>query len=237
MMAATRLQRNRQREENGPDPNGWQIVYTGFVLILLSFFIMLTSFASLQQSRITRFARAFSAAVSVFKQGNSLEPGQTMINGQVTLVDKEDRIALLFEKVRDLGQENGLSEATLRKTADGVVMTLSDKLLFSSGEAGLTPEALPLMQAIGRVLRELPGPVEIQGHTDDQPIHTAVFPSNWELSTARAVNVLRQLMSQQHVDPRWISAVGFAEFQPLVPNRSPQDRAKNRRVAFVFQIQ
>ena len=235
-MAMPNLTRRRRAAQDRPDPNGWQIVYTGFVLILLSFFIMLTSFASLQQSKITRFARAFSTAVSVFQGGRNLEKGQTMINGRAGVVDKEDKIALLFEEVRQLGQDNSLAHVDLRKSGDGVVMTLSEKLLFASGEASLNPEAFPLIDAVGRIIKQINVPVEIQGHTDSRPIQTAHFPSNWELSTARAVNVLRHLIQYEKVDAQRVSAVGFAEFQPLVPDDNPGDMAKNRRVEVVFKI-
>ena len=125
-MAGSRHPKDLRKARSRPDPNGWQIVYTGFVLILLSFFIMLTSFASLQQSKITRFAHAFSNAVSVFKGGKNLEPGQTMIDGQAAIVDKEDKIARLFEKVRDLSQVNNLSDVNLRKTRSRFTRLLMD---------------------------------------------------------------------------------------------------------------
>jgi chemotaxis protein MotB len=235
-MAGSRHQGNLRGTRNRPDPNGWQIVYTGFVLILLSFFIMLTSFASLQQSKITRFVHAFSTAVSVFKGGKNLEPGQTMIDGQAAIVDKEDKIARLFEKVRELSQANNLSQVGLRKTRSGVAMTLSEKLLFASGEARLNPQAFPLIHSVSRIIGQINVPVEIQGHTDSQPIQTAQFPSNWELSTARAVNVLRRMIDFEKVDSGRVSAVGFAEFQPLATNDSPDHMARNRRVEIVFKL-
>ena len=186
-MAAFRAHPSSRHDSDRPDPNGWQIVYTGFVLILLCFFIMLTSFASLQKSKITQFTRAFSSAVSVFEAGKALENGQTMIDSRDAIVNKEDKIARLFEKVRSLSGKYDLSQITIRKTRNGVAMTLSENLLFDSGDARLTLEAQPLIKRLGHVIQEIGIPVEIQGHTDSRPIHTNAFPSNWELSTARAV--------------------------------------------------
>jgi chemotaxis protein MotB len=235
-MAAFRAHPSSRHDSDRPDPNGWQIVYTGFVLILLCFFIMLTSFASLQKSKITQFTQAFSSAVSVFEAGKALENGQTMIDSRAAIVNKEDKIARLFEKVRSLSGKYDLSQITIRKTRNGVAMMLSENLLFDSGDARLTLEAQPLIKRLGHVIQEIAIPVEIQGHTDSRPIHTNAFPSNWELSTARAVNVLRFLVHSQGIDPNRISAVGFAEFQPLVPNNTVDNRAANRRVEVVFKI-
>ena len=135
--------------------DGWQVVYTGFILILLCFFIMLTSFASLQSSRITRFARSFSDAVSIFNAGKSLEPGETMIHTQAMVVDKEDKIAMLFQKVKMYGSQSGLQNIRLRSTKRGVIMTLADHMLFNSGEAVLSDDAHPLLDKISQIIKKL----------------------------------------------------------------------------------
>lgn len=215
--------------------SGWQIVYTGFVLILLCFFIMLTSFASFQESKITQFVRSFSNAVTVFSEGNALEEGRTMINGDAAMVPKDDPLARLFERVNQLGQMNGLDQIDVRRTPKGVVMTLSEKMLFSSGSARLSTSSFPLLEKIASVIQSVEVPVEIEGHTDDVPIGTAAFPSNWELSTARAVNVLRFLTETQQVDHRQVSAVGMSQYHPVAPNTSDVNRTQNRRVEIIFK--
>ena len=235
-MLTRRLSRKRHDSGRQPDIGGWQIVYTGFVLILLCFFIMLTSFASLEQSKISRFARAFSTAVTVFSGGRSLEKGSTMIETHAMIMDKEDKMAQLFETVRALKERNELHQVMLSKGSRGVVMTLSDKLLFFSGDAKLSASAKPLMDKIGRIVKTVQVPVEIEGHTDNVPIRTAAYPSNWELSTARAVNVLRYLIEQHDISAQKLNAVGFASYQPAVSNASAQGRAKNRRVDIIFKL-
>ncbi|MGD9365269.1 MAG: OmpA family protein [Desulfobacteraceae bacterium] len=230
--------RNKQNRAAGPLPGhggGWQIVYTGFVLILLSFFIMLTSFASLEKSKITRFARSFSNAVTVFSGGRSLEQGETMINGDALMVDKEDPMAQLFETVHDLSQKSGLENIDIRRSSKGVVMTLADKMLFESGAATLSESAYPILTRITAIIKKIKVPVEIEGHTDDLPIHTVAYPSNWELSTARAVNVLRYMTEKQQVEKHLLSAVGLSEYHPVVPNNSLENRNRNRRVEIIFK--
>jgi chemotaxis protein MotB len=203
--------------------------------MMLCFFIMLSSFASLQQSKIIQFVRSFSTAVSVLNGGLSLERGQTMFEAQFMVIDKEDPMAQLFSAVTAYSETLDINRAELQLTERGVVMTLSDTLLFKSGEAELSPEARALLHKIARLIHKIDVPVEIEGHTDNVPIATSAFPSNWELSTARAVNVLRYLLEQQAVDPSRLSAVGMSEHQPVASNDTPENRARNRRVAFIFK--
>lgn len=215
---------------------GWQIIYTGFVLIMLSFFILLTSFASLEESKITRFAHAFSTAVSVFQHGNSIEGGKIQQEADISVISKEDRTARLFEKVRELGSRYDLEQADIRLNERGVVMTLSDTLLFVSGQAELNEQAYPVLEKVGGIISQVGLPVEIEGHTDNVPIRNDIYPSNWELSTARAINVLRHLVQQGRVAPEMISASGRSQYHPLVPNDTPENRAVNRRVEFIFGV-
>lgn len=226
---------SREPENPQTDTDGWQIVYTGFILILLCFFIMLTSFASLERSRITQFVQSFANAVSVFDGGRSLEPGKTIINADAMVVDKEDPIALLFEKVRHFGKQSGLDSVSIQRSERGVIMTLADNTLFESGEAELSMSSHALLKKIGMIVNSTHARVDIQGHTDDRPIRTHAFPSNWELSTARAVNVLRYLIADAGVSPHRLSAVGLSKYHPLAPNISAENRARNRRVEIIFR--
>lgn len=159
-----------------------------------------------------------------------------MIDTRAMIMDKEDKMAQLFETVRALKQSNELHQVTLRKGNSGVVMTLADKLLFLSGDAKLSASARPLMDKIGQIIKTVQVPVEIEGHTDNVPIRTASYPSNWELSTARAVNVLRFLIEQHAIAAEKLSAVGFASYHPAASNASVRGRAKNRRVEIIFKL-
>jgi chemotaxis protein MotB len=217
------------------DTGGWQIVYTGFILILLCFFILLTSFASLEQSKITRFVKSFSNAVAVFDGGKSIERGETVINSDAIMVDKENQIAVLFEKVSLLGRQIGLQNMDIRRSQKGVVITLADKILFASGDAVISVSAYPLLVKITEIIKNAGVPVEIEGHTDNVPISTVKYPSNWELSTDRAINVLRFMTQQRHVDKHLLSAVGKSQYHPVVQNNSDDSRSKNRRVEIIFK--
>ncbi len=236
-MAAGRYKKRLAPRHTPIDTGRWQMVYTGFILIMLCFFILLTSFVSLDASKITQFVNSFSDAVSVLRHGRSIDPGDIMLDVQVQMLARQELLAQLFERVRQAVREEDLDQvATLRRTDRGVVLTLQDKLLFDSGAAHFSSDAYARMSKIGRMVRNVGVPVQIEGHTDDRPIRTASFASNWELSAARAVTVLRYLSETLGVDAQQLSAVGFSEYQPIAPNDSDTHRAMNRRVDLIFKI-
>ena len=125
-------------------------------------------------------------------------------------------------------------EIYLAFLGEGLIMRLSEHALFDQGSADISAEALPLLDKIGAIISKTAYLIRIEGHTDNLPIHTELFPSNWELSTARAVNVLRYFIKNHNIDPQRLAAEGFGEFHPLVANDSPENRAKNRRVEIIF---
>ncbi len=233
------MKSRKARNASRPPENnagGWEIVYTGFILILLCFFIMLTSFASLQQSKITRFARSFSAAVSVLGGGISFERGETVLFDPGHLVHKEAELARLFQKIQILSASVGLDPNLVRVTERGVVLTLAGAVVFDLGRATINPKAASVLDKVAALIKQVPLHVTIEGHTDDLPVRSGRYPSNWELSTARATNVLRYLIKKHGIAPARLSAVGFAQYHPLVANDNDAGRARNRRVEFVFNI-
>jgi chemotaxis protein MotB len=211
--------------------DAWQLVYTGFVLILLCFFIMLTSYASFEQAKVMQFAEAFSDAVNVFSGGRSLDKGKTVLPPSAEIVSKESPTARLIEEIADFAGANDLSDVELRVDPKAVVMTLPDAALFDSGTARIKPTAAPTLTKIGRLIAQVRCQVRIAGHTDSRPIRTAQFPSNWELSAARAVNVLRFFLERSHIPASRLSAAGYASFHPL-PGEGID--ARQRRVEITF---
>ena len=223
----------QDKDENSA--GGWEITYTGFALIILSFFIMLCSFSSMEEAKIIRFVRSFRSAISILQGGLSFEFGKDVLPPLPDIVDKESELAKIFEDLRkltgDLSLEKNVNLSFSRK---GLVMRLTDTFMFDLGVAEILPEAIPLLKKLAFIISETSYAVCVEGHTDNLPIHTRKFPSNWELSTARAVNVLRYFTEKEKVPMQRLSAVGFGEFQPIFANDTPEHRAKNRRVEIVF---
>jgi len=192
---------------------------------------MLSSYATMDQSKVTRFVRSFSDAISVFSGGLKFGEKKGILMKSPDIAENRDILAALEKTVKGLQLD---TEVRFSKRKGDLVMTLPEKVVFNLGVAELTAEARVLLRKIGTVISKTRFPVRIEGHTDNVPIHTERFPSNWELSTGRAVNVLRYFLEEEKISAERISAVGYGEFQPLFSNDSPDHRAKNRRVEIVF---
>lgn len=230
-----RHQKNGFNNGDGESRPGWEIVYSGFILILLCFFIMLCSFSTMEEAKVMRFVRSFSNAVSFFPGGHQLESGAVILPKSSGMIASRAGMAKLFEDLEALSDRFDLEEEIeLLFSKEGLVMRLAEHTLFESGVATISPQALPLLKKIGVIITQTDYLIRIEGHTDNVPIHTATFPSNWELSTARAVNVLRYFIQDHRIDAKRLSAEGFGEFRPLVANDSEENRATNRRVVVFF---
>ena len=233
-MGASKKKGKKQNSE-GSAGGGWEIVYSGFVLILLCFFIMLSSFSSMEEAKIMRFVKSFVEAVGILPGGLKFDRGSTVLPGSADMVDSNDQLAQIFAELEELsGRLKKENDITLAYSSKGLVMRLTDRALLEVGVAAISPQAFPLLGKVGEIIARTDFEVRIEGHSDDLPIKTAQFPSNWELSTARAVNVLRYFIETGTISSQRLSAVGFGEFQPVVPNDSIEHRAQNRRVEIIF---
>jgi len=224
-----------KKEVLGSEDGGWAVTYTGFILILLCFFIMLSSFSSFEEGKIIRFVRSFSNALNILPGGLKFDSGKDALQDSADIIEKNSEIAEFSKDIMELASNLGMEkEITVSFHKKGFAVRLADTVMFELGMAELTSEALPLLNKIGSFLSGKPYPIRIEGHTDNLPIHNKKFPSNWELSTSRAVNVLRYFIEELSISQERLSAVGFGEFQPICPNDSPEQRAKNRRVEIII---
>ncbi len=124
--------------------------------------------------------------------------------------------------------------AEAEATSRGVVVRVKGHLFFQRGGADLRHESAKVLDEIGAILDVYPYDLTVEGHTDNIPIHTERFPSNWELSTSRAISVMRYLQETRHIPASRMAVAGYADTHPLFPNDTPAHRAANRRVEFVF---
>ncbi|MEQ1814185.1 MAG: flagellar motor protein MotB [Candidatus Nitrotoga sp.] len=237
--------RNNHNEHDNPDR--WLISYADFVTLLFAFFVVMYAISSVNEEKYKTFSDSLNIALT--DQPILVPPG-VVINQQEqmlkTLVDR--RTARLGEQQREIQDRmknlaNGLSKVMLplidqrlvsvNLTKRGVVLDIRASSLFKTGDAVLQPGYMEMLREVSRVLSKEELPVEIEGHSDDIPIMTTQFPSNWELSSARASSIARMLIDNG-VAARRLSVVGLASNQPLVPNNSPENRSKNRRVSIMI---
>lgn len=133
-----------------------------------------------------------------------------------------------------LTKQGAQKKVTLEISRRGLIVSLKEAGFFDSGQASIKPEAYELINTIAEVMTQYNNPLRVEGHTDNIPISTSQFPSNWELSTARATNGLKYLLKNFDVDSDKISATGYGEFRPIADNATAEGRAKNRRVDLVM---
>jgi chemotaxis protein MotB len=222
-------------EEQGTEGGGWEVVYSGFAMILLCFFIMLSSFSSIEQTKVMRFVKSFADSISILPGGIKLENGDSVLPASADIVDRESGLAHLYQKLKTLTENRSReNDISVGFSSEGLVMRLSDHALFDVGVAEVSPKAAALLRKVGAIISDSPYEVRVEGHTDNAPIKTSRYPSNWELSTARAVNVLRYFVDSCGILSTRISAEGFGEYHPIAPNDNAANRAQNRRVEIIF---
>ena len=216
--------------------NGWAVVYAGFIIMLLCFFILLCAYSVTDRSKLIRVSRSFSSAVGVLGGGQRFESGEVALPVAPEMVNVDSELAGIYSNIQvmtsGLGMENDIKVSVYEK---GVILRLSDRIVFEPGQADILPEARRLIEQVGTIVANHPAySLRIEGHTDNTPIRTSRYPSNWELSTSRAVNVVRYLLEKRIIAADRLLAAGFGEFKPLFPNDTLENRAGNRRVELLF---
>ena len=228
----------RRRVHSEENHERWLVSYADFITLLFAFFVVLFSSSTMDPSKMQSFSASFHSFVD--RLGGP-EPGRYSMAEDL---EKDSSAESLDNLKRALAELEPQFEAELLPEIEsgkvtisieprGLVLSLSESALFAPGRAELGSEARGIMRKVGRTLARNARPVRLEGHTDDTPIRTKKYPSNWQLSTARAIAVLQFLVNESSLPVGRLSAAGYGEYQPLVPNISVQNRAKNRRVDIV----
>lgn len=213
------------------------VTYGDLMSLLLTFFVLLVSFSSIQMAKFQKALGSLKGALGVLPREESVMKQWEPVMPQLTDYQKR-RVYRVISQLRNIVKEKGLERnISLESTGNGILIRIDSPILFDLGKANLKPQAYPILDKILEMTQQWPNKIRIEGHTDDLPIHTSRFPSNWELSTARALSVLRYFLNKGQVEPQRLAAVGYGQYHPLVPNNSPQNRAKNRRVEIYIEYE
>ena len=216
----------------------WAIPYADFLTLLLCLFIALFAMAQAGKQAALEYAQAFAKAL-----GMRLVPFQESLPKQILPqpvvprsepTEKGRRIQRQIRELEEMLKRMGLEgEFKVSYEVIGIRLILQEKILFPSGSAELKPETYPILDKLYEILKDLPNPVEVEGHTDSVPISTEKFPSNWELSTARASSIVRYFIAKG-INPERLKASGYADTKPIASSATPEGRAQNRRVEIVI---
>ncbi len=257
------MPRNRKHPQEVEHENHerWLVSYADFITLLFAFFVTMYACSradgSKMGSAIDSFQKALGSIIPVaisHKEPGIFPDKDVPIHFSITPIEGKaispKRMALVkvAEEIKDAFQKlpggNGskippdLSEKIEFLLEErGLVIRISDGVFFNSGEAAIRQEVKPILNILGQAFEKIPNPIRVEGHTDNLPIQTWLFPSNWELSTGRATTIVRYLLNHFRIDPDRLSASGYAQFRPIASNDTPEGRFKNRRGDFVIMNQ
>jgi len=228
------MARKRKPRYTPDNADRWLLTYADLITLLLAFFIVMYSMSQIDAKKFGHVAEALQG---VLRGRDAIVKGRSIINrsefegggpvkiGNLRLIQTKLQQAIaeahLEDKVKPIIDERGL------------VVHVTESALFDEAQADLKQDATRTLNLVATSLKGLAEVIRIEGHTDSRPINTPRFPSNWELSTARAATVVRFFIKEHQWRPDQISALGYGEFRPLKPNDTPENMAQNRRVDIV----
>ena len=232
----------------------WMVSYSDFVTLLFATFVVLYALSQVDLSEYTKLEdgmkKAFnnpsliSGQVSIFdNQGTTILDNTSadsfvapLMLEYVSQKYEEQAYKEIKEKIEQMTKNGDLEGVEAKITNEGLVITFKNDFVFFSGSAALTEKATKLLDNIGATISEKFALhyIKVEGHTDNQPINTYLYPSNWELSSARSSSIIRYLSSRFKFMPNIFSAVGYADTRPVADNSTEQGRAKNRRVEILI---
>jgi chemotaxis protein MotB len=199
---------------------------------------------TIDTKKMKDFHYALQSGLGILKEGKKVSVGikenrfvddmshvMTQSEGESNSEKRRRMESLIENTINAIDTNSGIR---VTYTQQGVNFTFEDAVLFDFGRAEINSEAFLFLDKIAGVVKTLPYPIRVEGHTDNVPIKTKHFPSNWELSIARAVNVVKYLAEKCNLNPRRLSAAGYGESKPTIPNTTTANRAKNRRVEIVL---
>lgn len=240
----------RKRKHDDHVDESWLIPYADILTLLLALFIVLFAASEVNQKKVQQISNSFNSALNggtgVLENESPVdhidESLQIPMLGEkteseeksnpVTAEQDREQLGELQEKIDAYIQEKGLSPRLQTElTTQGLLLTITEGVLFASGSADVVGEARNTATEISNLLvTDPPRNIVIGGHTDNVPSNTSEFPSNWELSSSRAINFMKILLQNDKLEPNKFSAIGYGEYQPVSSNATASGRAKNRRV-------
>ena len=225
------MKRKGHVEEVHANSERWLLTYADLITLLLVFFVVMYSISVADKTKFSRLNASLSKAFGgLVLQGDD----KTAVGSDAGAMSGNSIMDDFFgmqSQINQIKNEMGLqSQIKVGLRKDGISVSLSGSLLFDSGRAELKPESTRALDGIANSFRSIPNNIRVEGHTDNVRVDSDLYPTNWELSTARATAVTRYLAEVDRIAPQRLSAQGYAEFNPVANNDTLENRASNRRV-------
>ena len=229
--------RKRKREDK-KSTQEWLTTYSDMVTLLLCFFVLLFSFSEIDAQKFRTIMSSFQGGSGVLEGGSAMDIPEELEGDMNTNIDEEE-----LEKLKDVIEEYAESiglkeEITLTIEERGLVIRFMDSVFFDSGKAEIKSESKQILHYMAELLNReefKEKHIKVEGHTDSDPIiYSTIYPTNWELSSTRATNVLRYLVENEGINGDRISSSGYSYYRSVAPNDTKENKAKNRRVDIVI---
>ncbi|MBA9087743.1 chemotaxis protein MotB [Fontibacillus solani] len=240
--------RHQEHEEHADE--SWLLPYSDLMTLLLALFIVLFGMSNVDSQKFREMSEAFNNVLTgghgildqTSMNSNTKTSNEDISKAASELITKkttdmmrkkeQENLEALKKQLDDYIKQNGLTnDLDTKLNQSQLMITIRDNALFPSGEADVKPDARILAKAISNMLQQFPDyEVIVSGHTDNIPISNREFPSNWDLSSVRALNFMKILLLNDQLDPKKFSAIGYGEYHPVSPNDTNVGRALNRRV-------
>ncbi len=252
--------RTKTRYEEDDNKDRWLVSYADFITLLFAFFVVMYSISSVNEGKYRVLSDSISSAFDPSQEGISVQlesPLKPPIIEHGIMINNQHPFVVnnRYPKIRAKAQNENKARAALLEMSSRIEKFLSplieknlvyvkrndlwieveikSSVLFASGRSDLSNESRPILNELSKVLSQYGNQIQVEGFTDNFPIKTEVFPSNWELSAARAASVVH-LLSKAGIDPKRLSAVGYGEYRPIVTNETAVGRSKNRRINIII---
>lgn len=251
--------RKKKKHSEGAG-EAWLLPYSDLMTLLLAVFIVLFAVSKVDQTKATEMSKSFQKTMMVqggsgvlpgdgtsinptsqTQQGNGVLPynvGETGTDtgtGSGTGTADDQQLKQLQEKInQEISDDKESGSVTTAVDSRGVVITFNNVLLFDSGKADIKSDNTAFLLKVAKLINSVDNYIRVEGNTDNVPIQNSIYPSNWELSTARATSVVRFMIDKGKVAPERLSAVGYGEYRPVADNKTEIGRNKNRRIEIVI---
>ena len=231
-----------KHKKSGGGGGKWLLTFNDMVTLLLTFFVLILSLSKLDASKLAEASRSVRSTFKLSEYGTKADvkiftPFVILMRNRALIFERDKR-----KLARDINEAAKMfayleeSAMDVKVIKEGVSVVLGEKLLFKTGMAEIEERNRPALKAFCSILQKTDCRIKVNGHTDNVLINNEQFPSNWELSTARAVNVVRYFISEGGILPERLSAAGYADSKPLLPDVSDHNRELNRRVEIILTL-